>query len=183
MSFSARRRTEEELHDLLERCRDDDLTYSPAGMSLTSETRPHFERRRWETPLNVPVDLNRAVAALRAWEIHRGAGISVVSEGPLAVGTNVAMSAPLPIGFVDATCRVVAVVDEPDRFGFAYGTLTVHPAQGEEAFIVHRDPPTFTVEAVSRPASRLARVAPLLPGRLQAAAARRYLAGMLRALT
>ena len=36
--------------------------------------------------------------------------------------------------------EVVAVVDEPDRQGFAYGTLTGHPLRGEEAFIVERLP-------------------------------------------
>ena len=34
--------------------------------------------------------------------------------------------------------RVVDVVDEPDRRGFAYGTRMGHPVSGEEAFIVHR---------------------------------------------
>ena len=36
--------------------------------------------------------------------------------------------------------EVVAVVDEPDRQGFAYGTLTGHPLRGEEALIVERLP-------------------------------------------
>lgn len=36
--------------------------------------------------------------------------------------------------------RVVAVVEEPDRCGFAYGTETGHPVSGEEAFVVHRTP-------------------------------------------
>jgi hypothetical protein len=35
-----------------------------------------------------------------------------------------------------APCRIVAVVDEPLRFGFAYGTLPGHPESGEEAFII-----------------------------------------------
>lgn len=34
--------------------------------------------------------------------------------------------------------QVVAVVDEPDRKGFAYATLDGHPVSGEEAFIVER---------------------------------------------
>jgi uncharacterized protein (UPF0548 family) len=37
-----------------------------------------------------------------------------------------------------APCRVVYVVDEPDRFVFAYGTLPGHPEQGEVAMIVER---------------------------------------------
>jgi hypothetical protein len=43
---------------------------------------------------------------------NRGAGLDVLPDGSLAVGTNVAMSAPLPVGFVEITCRIVAVVDE-----------------------------------------------------------------------
>jgi hypothetical protein len=65
--------------------------------------------------------------------------LSVVADDPLVVGTNVAMSAPLPVGFVDVTCRVVAVIDEANRYGFAYGTLPVHPETGEEAFMIVRD--------------------------------------------
>ena len=48
------------------------------------------------------------------------------------------------------TCRVASVVDEPNRFGFAYGTLPIHPEQGEQSFIVERDEGgkvTFTLRA------------------------------------
>ena len=65
-------------------------------------------------------------------------GLLVAADGGIEVGTNVALVAPLPIGFIDATCRIVAVVNEPDRFGFAYGTLGTHPQRGEESFIVTR---------------------------------------------
>ena len=36
-------------------------------------------------------------------------------------------------------CRVMYVIDQPDRRGFAYGTLPGHPVSGEEAFVVSRD--------------------------------------------
>jgi uncharacterized protein (UPF0548 family) len=60
---------------------------------------------------------------------------------------------------VRAVCRVVYVVDEPDRVGFAYGTLPGHPESGEESFILERlDGVTrFSVRAFSRPATQLAR--------------------------
>jgi uncharacterized protein (UPF0548 family) len=48
--------------------------------------------------------------------MHRGARLRVAADGPIAVGTNVAFGAPLPIGFIDGTCRIVAVVDEPNRY-------------------------------------------------------------------
>ena len=40
---------------------------------------------------------------------------------------------------VSEPVEVVAVVVEPDRVGFAYGTLEGHPVSGEEAFVVDRD--------------------------------------------
>ena len=51
--------------------------------------------------------------------------------------------------------RVVAVVDETDRRGFAYGTRHGHPVSGEEAFIVHRSASNtvhFTLRSLTRPA-------------------------------
>ena len=77
-----------------------------------------------------------------------------------------------------APCRVVYVVEEPRRGGFAYGTLAGHPESGEEAFIVehHRtDAVSFTVTAFSRPAMRLARVAGPLGAIVQRQMTSRYL--------
>ena len=51
--------------------------------------------------------------------------------------------------------RVVAVVDEPARCGFAYGTLDGHPVSGEESFVVHRSPDGsvwLTLRSLTRPA-------------------------------
>ncbi len=59
-------------------------------------------------------------------------------------------------------CRVVYVIDEPNRVGFAYGTLLGHPVTGEELFLVQRHGDgrvTFTVSAFSRPATTLTRAA------------------------
>jgi uncharacterized protein (UPF0548 family) len=52
--------------------------------------------------------------------------------------------------------RVVAVIDEPNRRGFAYGTLPGHPLSGEELFLVERrddDSVWLTIRSLSRPAS------------------------------
>ena len=53
-----------------------------------------------------------------------------------------------------APCRVVYVVDEPDRKGFANGTVQGHPERGEESVVVSIDEDgevTFEVTAFSRP--------------------------------
>jgi uncharacterized protein (UPF0548 family) len=53
--------------------------------------------------------------------------------------------------------RVVYVIDEPDRKGFAYGTLPGHPERGEESFVVERrtdESVWLTIRAFSRPSNR-----------------------------
>lgn len=58
--------------------------------------------------------------------------------------------------------KVVWMVDEPRRFGFAYGTLLDHPERGEERFVVEwneaDDSVWYDLLAVSRPAHWLARL-------------------------
>ncbi|MDP3207567.1 MAG: DUF1990 domain-containing protein, partial [Rhodoglobus sp.] len=56
-----------------------------------------------------------------------------------------------------APARVVYLIDEPKRKGFAYGTLPGHPEDGEEAFIVSQNADGsvwLTVRAFSRPSNR-----------------------------
>jgi uncharacterized protein (UPF0548 family) len=169
---------------LLERSQRDRVTYAPTGSSLSGPVPPGLTRRQWSVELPVG-SFDCAVRALHEWEVHRGSGLAVLTDGDITVGTNVAMSAPLPVGFIDVTCRIVAVVGEPDRFGFAYGTLRVHPEQGEEAFLVTRNGSSvrFDVVGVSRPVHPLARIARPAADRLQDAAVRRYLKAMRRAVT
>jgi uncharacterized protein (UPF0548 family) len=141
-----------------------------------------LKRRKWTTALTAPHAFDRGVEAIRTWAVHKGAGLAIAADGPIAVGTNVAFSAPLPIGYVDGTCRIVAIVEEPQRFGFAYGTLPLHPERGEESFLVIRDESgtRFEVEGVSRPSQLLTRVIPPVSDRLQDTAVRRYLSAMER---
>ncbi|HEV7526448.1 MAG TPA: DUF1990 domain-containing protein, partial [Acidimicrobiia bacterium] len=145
------RATPDHLARLLEVCRTEAVTYAPIRCSLGGPTPAGLERRYWTTTLAGVDPFDRAAEALHTWAVHRGAGLALAADGPIAVGTNVAFSAPLRLGFVDGTCRIVAVVDEPNRRGFAYGTLPRHPEQGEESFLVVRDTEgrvRFAVEGV-----------------------------------
>ena len=59
------------------------------------------------------------------------------------------------------TCRVVSVVDEPNRFGFAYGTLPGHAECGEELFLVEKTEDgavRYIIKAFSRPRIWMARL-------------------------
>lgn len=58
-------------------------------------------------------------------------------------------------------CRVIYVIDEPERSGFAYGTLPGHPESGEELFLLqwHEDGQiAFTITAFSKGGSLPARL-------------------------
>jgi uncharacterized protein (UPF0548 family) len=97
--------------------------------------------------------------------VSRGKTMDAAAEtvyGPdgsplLAPGDTVLLVVPFgPFG-VKAPARVVYVVDEPKRKGFAYGTLAGHPEDGEEAFFIEqRDDGSvwITIRAFSRPSSR-----------------------------
>jgi len=78
------------------------------------------------------------------WGMLRGAGLRVeATSDVVAVGAEVIVH----LGPVRAPCRVVYVVDEADRRGFAYGTLPGHAESGEERFMVRYDPATEEVHA------------------------------------
>lgn len=72
-------------------------------------------------------------------------------------GVTARLSIPVGPFRIGAPCRVVYIVDEKDRKGFAYGTLGGHPESGEEAFIVDRTDDGsvwLTIRAFSRPAHK-----------------------------
>jgi len=155
------------------------LTYSEVG-ATTYETLPDgyrgFERTR-QLPRHT--DFDKAVEDLLHWRVHQRAGLNV-----RASSLAVAPDAVVVLGFLGLTapCRVVRIVAEADRRGFAYGTLPGHPEQGEEAFVLERGVDgavRFTVRAFSRPAGLLSTVAGPLGRRVQDAITARYL----RALT
>ncbi|HEV7851912.1 MAG TPA: DUF1990 domain-containing protein [Mycobacterium sp.] len=87
---------------------------------------------------------DEAAAKVMRWGMLRGAGVRVdASSEVAAVGSEVLVG----LGPLRAPCRVVYVVDEPDRRGFAYGTLPGHPETGEEMFGVRYDSATDEVHA------------------------------------
>lgn len=76
----------------------------------------------------------------------------------LAPGDTALLGVPFGPFRVNAPARVVYVVDEPQRKGFAYGTIAGHPEDGEEAFLVEiwdDGSVWLVIRAFSRPANRL----------------------------
>src|ERR1700748_759218 len=158
----------------------DELTYAEQG--ATKAALPpgyhHLERHaRLGTGRAV---FERGAAALMSWEMHRTAGLGVSADGAARPGARV-VSRIAP--GLTAPCRIVYVIDEPARRGFAYGTLPRHPESGEEAFIVdigEAGDVWFTVRAFTRPSPLVARISGPFGRLAQRLTARRYISAMRR---
>lgn len=92
----------------------------------------------------------------------------------------------IPLGPVkfSAPVRVVYVVDEPGRKGFAYGTLHGHPESGEEAFLVELRPDGtvwFVLRAFSRPSNGFYRLFGPILSLVQRSYTKKYLRSLLPA--
>lgn len=160
----------------LDRARAADLTYDEVGASL-GQMPAGYRHAEHEAELG-PGAFERAVDALVHFDMHRGAGLRVESSAPQA-SVGVVVVSGIGVGPLRqwAPCRVVAMVDEPDRKGFAYGTLPGHPVRGEESFVVSRDAAGVAhlrIAAFSRPATLVARLGGPVAPRVQELVTRRY---------
>jgi uncharacterized protein (UPF0548 family) len=158
-----------------------DLTYREVGASAGTMP-PGYRHDRWQIDLGTFDEdtFRRLAAALQHWQPQRGAGITIAPGGPVTAGLTFALVVPLPVGYVTGAGRVIHVTDQPQDYGFAYGTLPAHPEQGEEAFQVarHGGRLVFTVTAFSRPRHPAARLGGPLTRALQLRANRSYLRAM-----
>ena len=127
-------------------------------------------------------DFERAVDGLRRWACHRGIGARVVpGDAPIVEGETVLVVLPAGPFSIVVPNRIVAVVDEPDRFGFAYGTLPGHQERGEECFVVERRADDTVVGVIgvdAHTATTAARLADPVVRRFQDRAIRRYLGSL-----
>jgi uncharacterized protein (UPF0548 family) len=181
--FTLRKPDAEHLSHFLARQRTAPLTYTEVGATFADGLPAGYHHTRVATDLGTGATVwDRARAGIREWAAHAGAGISIAPPAaPITEGTTVAVITSVGPLQVLAACRIVRVVDEPDRFGFAYGTLPAHPEEGEERFLVTRDGQgavRFEVVAFSRAHDLLTRLGGPIPRRMQARASEHYLQGM-----
>lgn len=110
-------------------------------------------------------------------------------DTPIEIGANVALIARHAGFWSLNACRIVYLIEEagdPERFGFAYGTLPAHGERGEERFTVefHRADASvwYDLYAFSRPWA-LARLAYPYARLLQRRFARDSMSAMKRAVS
>lgn len=100
--------------------------------------------------------------AVRQWKMFPGGWAFVSPENqPIQPGAVVVMATRVLGLWWLNSCRMVYVLDEARRFGFAYGTLPGHVECGEELFSVERtddDRVLYVLRAFSRPRHWMARL-------------------------
>src|SRR5687767_6354528 len=110
--------------------RETAFTYPEVG--ATADSPPAGYRTFTRTRTLSDAEFDHAGALLMAWQAHERAGLRVAASSKRAeAGAVVLMRLGIGRVSIRIPCRVVYVIDEPDRIGFAYGTLPGHPVAGE----------------------------------------------------
>jgi uncharacterized protein (UPF0548 family) len=141
----------------------------PSGYHHLDVTRVVGHGRTW---------FEEVARCLLSWQVQRRAGMSVAATGPVADGARAVLGLGLGPARLLAPVEVVDLVAEPDRVGFAYGTLEGHPELGEERFEVGLRPDGSVearIRAFSRPGRWFTRVAGPFGRGLQRTMTTRYL--------
>jgi len=138
------------------------FSYMESCATQSLRTIPGFDNDRLRVCIGRgAADFERAKMAVRGWKMFPAGWTKILPENaPLLPGVAVAIYARFLGAWWHNACRIVYVVDAPDRFGFAYGTLPGHVECGEELFQVEIDPENnvwYEIRAFSRPRHWLAK--------------------------
>ncbi len=140
------------------------FSYPELGATIAEKAPPGYRIDRNRIEIGVGSDvLAAAKEAVRNWKMFDVGWIELFdTHTPIAKGETATLLIS-HLGFYSLnSARIVYTIDEPLRFGFAYGTLTCHGEIGEERFAVSLDERTNTVSydifAMSRPGHILARL-------------------------
>jgi uncharacterized protein (UPF0548 family) len=170
-----------QIRDFLAAQADQPFSYQPVG--ATRERAPQgFNVDRSQIQLGRGDEVfDRAKTAIREWRMFALPWIQLCwPNAPIEIGSAVAiLVSHFGLWSLNAA-RIVYTIDDPQRYGFAYGTLPGHAEIGEERFSVEfrRDETVwYEIYAFSRPHG-LARCAYPLSRALQ----RRFARDSMRAM-
>lgn len=184
--FSLKRPTSLQIAAALAAAEQEQLAYAGCGGTATGATPAGYRVDDQRLHLgHGDAVFTAAVEAVDSWVAQRSVGMKVSPpDRPTEGLTVVQCRRQFPL-WVLLACRVVYRIDEPDRAGFGYGTLSQHPASGEEAFLIERDAAGVVrahITAFSRPNHWLTRLGGPVARLVQKRATRGYLKGIRRAV-
>ncbi|HLX46424.1 MAG TPA: DUF1990 domain-containing protein [Bryobacteraceae bacterium] len=144
--FVLREPSPEQIGDFLASQRNSNFSYPHTGATRTGIPRGFvIDHNRMELGRGQDA-FERAKRALCAWKMFALSWLNLSpKDARIIPGTTVAVVSR-QFGFWALNgCRIVYTIDEPDRFGFAYGTLSAHAEIGEERFTVELQPSNESV--------------------------------------
>lgn len=159
-----------------------DFTYPKVG--ATQSTAPkHFDEDHNFIELGHGEQLwQGAKSLLNTWQHFPQPWTKVVDPNErIKEGQTVAVLFRIFGIWFSNSARIVYIIDEPNRYGFAYGTLPGHIEMGEELFLLERDDRggiSYHIKAFSRPAHWLVRLGYPIARFFQARFVRASLAAM-----
>ena len=171
MTFRVREPSEADAVAFIASQRNLPFTYSEVGATNTTPPRAYtIDHNRIRLGHGAET-FERAVAALKRWQHFDLGWVTIVPRGvAVEVGAIVAVKARAFGTWSLNASRVVYVIDEARRFGFAYGTLPGHVECGEERFLIEwlpDDSVWYDILAFSRPQHPLVKLSRPLARRLQ----------------
>jgi uncharacterized protein (UPF0548 family) len=154
----------EVIREFLRTQENQSFSYPHVGASRTGQAPPGYDVDHHRVQLGAgSASFEKAHAALRRWEMFHISWIRLCfPDTSIEAGATVAVLASHSGFWSLNACRIVYLIEESGRYGFAYGTLPEHGERGEERFSVEflRDDNSvwYDVYAFSRPriAARLA---------------------------
>ncbi len=171
--FSVRKPTSAKLATICESAQASPLSYSKYAGAISTlngltglHAPPGFSIDHTRSKIGRgPHAFVAAKVAMQQWQ-HFDLGCVRVAnpETPIAPGEVVAVEVhALGLWSVNLS-RILYVIDEPNRFGFAYGTTPLHAERGEEPSLLEYDPNSgnlsYDLLAISQPAHPLAKAPP-----------------------
>ena len=96
------------------------LTYPEVGATRSDLPTGYRHLERRERIGSGSTTFAQAAASLNGWRMHTGAGLTVLSAPATAeIDADVVTRIGPPVVGLIVPCRIVYVVDEPDRSGYA----------------------------------------------------------------
>jgi uncharacterized protein (UPF0548 family) len=163
--------TERDVIQFISAQRNLPFTYSEVGATVaTAPTGYNVDHNRIQLGEG-EATYARAVEALKNWRQFELGWVTIVPRGvAVEVDATVAVKARAFGTWSLNASRVVYVIDESRRFGFAYGTLPDHVERGEERFLIEWLPDNsvwYDIIAFSRPQHPLVKLSSPLARLLQ----------------
>ena len=108
-------------------------------------------------------DFEKAKNLIDNWVMFPSEWTKIIPNNQaISVGKSIAIFARFGGVWWRNACRIVYVIDEKNRYGFAYGTLPAHIERGEELFLIEMDEQEnviYKIKAFSQPRHILAKIA------------------------